>query len=409
MYLKKHFWRFATISGLLLALLLLVGSVLYVSGAKRRVLTFSSESPNANYDLRIHHSKQWEESSHGYLYGLQYDGAIINHSPYDLAQWQIHIELADGSRCHVDSFWNCALTSKDGVLTVSPLEHNRPVSSGGEQTFGFVLYSNQLSSIASFTVSVTRRISLPQLPAFWVSICLIVLVLFGDLALLFARIRTRQYLQKQQEAQKIIDQTFSTFAKIIDAKDPYTNGHSQRVALYSRELARRLGLSEDDQQNIYYAGMLHDIGKIGIPDSILNKKGALTAEERCIVESHVTIGGEILESFTAIPCIRDGARYHHERYDGRGYSCGLCKEDIPLFARIICVADCFDAMSSERCYRPKMKSDAIIRELQEGSGSQFDPTIVPHMLRMIEEQIAPLPPVSSRPAFAGAFSPESLH
>lgn len=152
--------------------------------------------------------------------------------------------------------------------------------------------------------------------------------------------------------------------------------------------------------------MLHDIGKIGVPDSILNKKGALTAEERRIVESHVTIGGEILASFTAIPHIRDGTRYHHERYDGQGYSCGLCKEDIPLFARIICVADCFDAMSSERCYRPKMQLDAIVRELQEGSGSQFDPTIVPHMLRMIEEQTAPLPPAPSYSASAGAVSSE---
>ena len=135
---------------------------------------------------------------------------------------------------------------------------------------------------------------------------------------------------------------------------------------------------------------MHDIGKIGVPDSILNKPGKLTEEEMDIIRNHVNVGGEILKDFTALNGIADGAKYHHERCDGKGYCMGLSKEEIPRVARIIGVADSYDAMASDRCYRKALSEDVIVDELKKCSGTQFDPEVVPHMLAMIEEGIVPM-------------------
>ena len=196
--------------------------------------------------------------------------------------------------------------------------------------------------------------------------------------------------QQRQAYRGIVEQSLRTFANAIDAKDPYTNGHSVRVARYSREITRRMGYSENDQESVYYVALLHDIGKIGIPDSILNKTGALTPEERAVIQTHPAKGGDILRDFTALKGIADGARYHHERYDGKGYCAGLAGEEIPLMARIICVADSYDAMSSDRCYRKALPPEVIIGELEKGSGTQFDPKIVPIMIAMIREGVVPV-------------------
>ena len=180
------------------------------------------------------------------------------------------------------------------------------------------------------------------------------------------------------------------FAKMIDAKDKYTNGHSIRVALYSKELAKRMGLPEEEQERIYYIALMHDIGKIGIPDSILKKEGKLTDEEMAVIRTHPVIGGEILKNCTALKGIAEGARYHHERFDGTGYCMGFAGAEIPLIARIIGVADAYDAMSNARCYRKALDREVIISELKEGTGTQFDPEIVPLMLQMIEEGVVPV-------------------
>ena len=221
------------------------------------------------------------------------------------------------------------------------------------------------------------------------------LIAIGGLLLIFlaaavtARIKTIRLRRRQQEYRSIINQALRTFANTIDAKDKYTNGHSARVAHYSLEIARRLKLSEEDQERIYYIALLHDIGKIGIPDSILTKPDKLTPEERQLIMQHPTIGGEILKDFNSIKGISDGAKYHHERYDGTGYNEGLKGKEIPFFARIICVADSYDAMSSVRYYQGNLSSEIIIKELEEGSGSQFDPEIVEIMLQLIKEGKAP--------------------
>ena len=146
-----------------------------------------------------------------------------------------------------------------------------------------------------------------------------------------------------------------------------------------------MGFNEEELNNIYYIGLLHDCGKIGVPDYILGKPGKLTEEEFEKIKSHTVRGGEILSRFKSINNVSDGALYHHERYDGKGYPKGLKGEEIPLIARIICVADAFDAMNSNRIYREKLTHDYIINELNDNKGTQFDPHIADIMIELIEE------------------------
>lgn len=180
-------------------------------------------------------------------------------------------------------------------------------------------------------------------------------------------------------------QIMLALADTIDAKDRYTNGHSYRVAQYSRELARRIGLSEKEQEDIYFMGLLHDIGKIGTPDAIIMKESGLTKEEYQRVKLHPIIGADILKNISEIPGIETGARWHHEHYDGSGYPDGLKGEEIPLVARIIGVADAYDAMSSRRSYQDVMPQEFVRNEIVEGRGTQFDPVVAEKMLEMIDE------------------------
>ena len=198
-------------------------------------------------------------------------------------------------------------------------------------------------------------------------------------------LRTAKYLKRQKRDAQIIIQSMNTFVNMIDAKDTYTQGHSARVAIYSREIARRMKFSEDEINTLYYIALMHDCGKIGIPDAVLKKPEKLTDSEWSLVKSHTQLGSKVLENFTAIDGIRDGALYHHEGYDGTGYPEGLKGEDIPLYARIICVADSYDAMNSNRCYRGHLEQDSILEELNANAGTQFDPTIVKHMIAMISD------------------------
>ncbi len=226
----------------------------------------------------------------------------------------------------------------------------------------------------------------------WIVIGGLIVVAVGLVIVLAGMCRKVDVLRKKQKQyHDIVNQSLETFAHAIDAKDQNTNGHSQRVAIYSAEIAKRMGMSDEEQEQIYYMGMLHDIGKIGIPDAILKKPGKLTEEEMQIIRNHPTIGGEILKDFTAIQGISDGARYHHERYDGNGYNEGLKGEEIPLAARIICVADSYDTMSSKRVYKELHEENYILSELDQCSGKQFDPEIVPFMIEMIKDGTAPLP------------------
>ena len=179
------------------------------------------------------------------------------------------------------------------------------------------------------------------------------------------------------------NETILSIANAVEARDKRTGRHSFRVAVYSMLIAAELGCDEEEIENIRQIGLLHDIGKIGVPDSILNKPSKLTKKEFEIMKTHVDIGGEILKDFTTIKNVADGAKYHHERFDGSGYNCGLKGTEIPLTARIIGIADAFDAMTSNRVYRPAMSMDSVISELKNGRGTQFDPELVDILLELV--------------------------
>lgn len=197
--------------------------------------------------------------------------------------------------------------------------------------------------------------------------------------------KTTELRESNRKFNNLSMQVAMALASAIDAKDTYTNGHSVRVAEYSRELARRMGRSMQEINDIYYIGLLHDIGKIGIPDQIINKPERLTKEEYQIVKDHPKIGAEILENISEIPSIAVGAHWHHERYDGQGYPDGLAGEEIPEVARIIGVADAYDTMTSKRSYRDILPQDVARNEIENGKGTQFDPIIADYMLEMIDE------------------------
>ena len=194
--------------------------------------------------------------------------------------------------------------------------------------------------------------------------------------------------KKTAELESLSLHVVHTLAKTIDAKDAYTNGHSERVADYAREIARRYGYDEDRLEEIYIMGLLHDVGKIGVPDAIINKQGKLTDDEYAMIKKHPLMGAEILATVSEMPKLVTGARWHHERYDGRGYPDGLKADDIPEEARIIAVADAYDAMTSHRSYRDIIPQDRVKSEIEKGMGSQFDEKFARIMLDMIAEDTA---------------------
>ncbi len=191
-------------------------------------------------------------------------------------------------------------------------------------------------------------------------------------------------LQHVREQIRMSNETILSIANAVDARDKRTGRHSLRVAVYSMLIAAELGFDGEELENIRQIGLLHDLGKIGVPDSILNKPAKLTEDEYTVMKKHVDIGGEILKDFTHIKNVADGAKYHHERYDGSGYNCGLKGEEIPLTARIIGLADAFDAMTSDRVYRKAMPMKRVIAELKAGKGLQFDPKLVDILLDLID-------------------------
>jgi len=192
----------------------------------------------------------------------------------------------------------------------------------------------------------------------------------------------KQVAHKTEELERLTLQSITAFANVVDSKDDYTKGHSMRVAEYAVGTARELRWSEDEVKKLHYAAILHDIGRVGVPESVLNKKQALTESEFELIKEHVYAGSEILRDISVVKDLANGAKYHHERYDGKGYPEGLEGKDIPAIARLIAVADAFDAMKNPRPYRRALTREEIKIELENGNGTQFDPELLDAFFRV---------------------------
>lgn len=196
--------------------------------------------------------------------------------------------------------------------------------------------------------------------------------------------QTKKAEMRRKKVEQLSLQMVQTLASTIDAKDKYTKGHSIRVSEYSAMLAKAAGLKKEEVDNIKYAALLHDIGKIGVADSVLNKPGKLTDSEYEVIKSHTVIGSEILSNISTIETAREVARHHHERYDGNGYPDKIKGDGIPYEARIVCIADAYDAMNSRRIYRNNLTKEKIRQELVEGRGKQFDPEYLDVFLELFD-------------------------
>ena len=191
--------------------------------------------------------------------------------------------------------------------------------------------------------------------------------------------------KKTEENRLLLVHVVESLAAAIDTKDLYTRGHSGRVAEYAKRIAARAGYSQFRQDEVYMMGLLHDVGKIGVPNDIINKPSSLTEDEFAKIKEHPGMGAKILENIKEDPELTTAARYHHERFDGKGYPEGLSGFDIPEVARIIAVADSYDAMSSDRSYRKSLSQEEIISELTKGKGTQFDPKFADIMISIMKE------------------------
>lgn len=332
--------------------------------------------------LTIEESKQWHEGIS--YYGVQYDVVIHNNTSHELNGWSFSLNMP-AAILKISDFWNIEVErSEDGtVMSAVPLPEASIVESKGSQSFGFITITPEPFDLKELTFTATPVYKMQDFQMFYVLVAVSAIAVVFGVSAIAVECNYRKIHKQSLEDKEIIRQAMMTFSNFIDAKDDYTRGHSTRVADYSRELAEYMRLAERECELIYYIALLHDIGKIFIPDEILNKPGRLTNEERKIMETHTSKGAQILKDFTAIDGIADGAKYHHERFDGKGYPDGISGTDIPLYARIIGVADAYDAMSSDRVYRPKLSKEVIYNELINNAGKQFDPEIVGYMLDIL--------------------------
>ena len=363
---------------------------LQVSGDKQKEVCIEVDNAvNSDAEISVEMSitKSWDDKrKYGRdSNGAQYDGSIVNKSNYTLRDWRIVLLMPGKS--HIDSSWNGTYTYEGNDIVYIPDDSigMNVLPAHERNTFGMVMYSHGLMNIYRFQVIGYLEKNITDYPLFYVMLVLTAAfftLIIGNMAVVF---RMRKLERRRIMDEKIIIDTLQMLAKLIDAKDSYTNGHSDRVAEYAVLLAQEMHMKPDDIRFMRYMGLMHDCGKMGIPDNVLNKPAKLTTEEMDIIRSHTVLGGKIVENFTAMPGVRECALYHHERYDGKGYPEGLKGEEIPLLARIICVADSFDAMNSDRCYRKRLKKSVIVKELKENAGSQFDPQIAMLMVRLIEE------------------------
>jgi len=280
----------------------------------------------------------------------------------------------------LDGVDNDYVVVNDDVTTISYTN-----LSGGEYKFHIYAIDSIGQKSNQVNITLTKAKHFYETVWFWILVGLLVLILIGALNFYIIHRKNIIAKKKENELKGITIESIEAIARTIDAKDSYTNGHSIRVGHFSRIIAAELGMKDEELENLYYIALLHDIGKIGIPDAILNKPGRLTDEEFEIMKSHTTKGAKILKDISTIPNIVEGAKYHHEKYGGGGYPEGLKGEEIPYIARIICCADCFDAMATRRVYKDPYPKEKIISEFERCKNTQFDPKMADVVIKLIQE------------------------
>ncbi len=379
-------------SSLLIWILIAAFSIYKNHNTNKKVSVFtqlSTKPPVDRYDriyFAITKANSWTESNDMNLFS--YDAILANTTDNDLKDWCIKLKVPDQTT--VENTWDCIAYIEDNYLYIKAAEYvNEKINSKGEEHFGILLISeNDLTfRSAVITARLCKRLSSNSL---FILCCIMssisfIAALYGFVLQKIIRNQSQLTKQRQDHDNQIIEQTMKTFSNFIDNKDTYTQGHSTRVAAYVREMAKRMGLDEQTQLNMYYAGLMHDIGKLTIADDVLNKTSRLSTEEWTLIQQHTTNGAMLLKNFTILPEINDAVLYHHERYDGTGYMNRMSGKNIPLVARMVGIADAYDAMNTNRCYRLKFSEERIISELERCRGKQFDPDIVPYLISMIKD------------------------
>lgn len=329
-----------------------------------------------------------ENGETDYKYRVLYMVYLTNSRRTAVTDWIVSFRSL--SEVQAGTVWNAEVSEEDNGISFRTKEGDAPVAAGTYSSFGFYVYSNSSNPLYGQKVTYRRTLDLENFAPFWIGLFSVVVYILGTITSMFQRARTVKLRKQKDYYRQVIDDGFHTFAHVIDARDPLNAGRSMRVAIYSKEIAKHLNLSESDQERAYYAGLLHDIGTIGLSEEILQKKGRLTDGERALMKLHTLIGYDMTRNFEHIPGLREACRSHHERYDGTGYPDGLAGKDIPLPARIIGAAVAFDAMTSSRTYKESLANDRVIREFIIGSGTQFDPDVAKAVLELMEEGIMPL-------------------
>ena len=256
---------------------------------------------------------------------------------------------------------------------------------GGEYRFIMQLKDSMGRGNKEVSVRIRKEKAFYEEVWFYIAAGAALLCLAGLLARIYTRRKMRALEKKNHETMTFVKEITHSFAKVVDMKDKYTNGHSTRVAKYTAMLAKELGYDDDTVEKYYRIALLHDVGKIGIPPEVLNKPGKLTDEEFEIIKSHTSQGYEALKEISIMPELAVGAQAHHERPDGKGYPNHLKGDEIPRVAQIIAVADCFDAMYSNRPYRNRMNFEKAVSIIQEVSGTQLTADVVDAFMRLVEK------------------------
>ena len=379
-------------SSLLIWIIIAGFSIYQNQNINKKVSTISQLSTKPPVDrfdrvyFAITKANNWTEANNMNLFS--YEAILANTTEHDLKDWCIKLKVPDETS--VENTWDCTAYIEENYLYIKADElTNEKINSKSETHFGILLISeNDLTfRSAIITCRLCQKLSSNSL---FIICCIMAVVsfiaaLYGFVLQHIIKNQAQVTKQRQEHDNQIIEQTMKTFSNFIDNKDTYTQGHSTRVAAYVREMAKRMGLDEQAQLIMYYAGLMHDIGKLTIADDVLNKTSRLSTEEWSLIQQHTTNGAMLLKNFTILPEINDAVLYHHERYDGTGYMNRMSGKDIPLVARMVGIADAYDAMNTNRCYRLKFSEERIISELERCRGKQFDPDIVPYLISMIKD------------------------